>query len=132
MIHKKVIKTDKVAIILPTYSPGIGVKGGTLVFISGCLATDNEGKVVGKGDIEAQTKQACENIKAVLEACGGTMDNVVKFTNYFINRDDIPASAKVRCQYCKKPYPPSTSVVVKELVHKDWLVEIEAVAVLDK
>lgn len=132
MIHKKVIKTDKVRIWPETYSLGFEVKGGTLVFMAGCLATDSEGKLVGKGDIRAQTRQVCENMKAAIEACGGTMDNIVKITNYFTNRDDLLPSVQERIKYFNKPYPASTAVIVKGLLYEDALLEIEAVAVLDK
>ena len=132
MMNKKVIETEKVKIAVPTYSLGFEVKGGTLTVLAGCLAFDSEGNLVGKGDIEAQTRQICENMKAVLEAAGGSMDNIIKLTNYFTNRDDLIPSTKVRVQYFKKPYPASTAVIVSGLLHEDCLLEIEALAVLDK
>jgi reactive intermediate/imine deaminase len=132
MITKKVIETPKVSIAVPTYSLGFEVKGGTLIFIAGCLAFDSEGRVVGKGDIEAQTKQVCENMKAVMEACGGKMDDIVKVTNYLVNHEDLIPATKVRVTYFNKPYPASTAVIVKGLLDKDCLIEIEAIGVIDK
>ena len=132
MIYKKVIETSKVHIWPATYSLGFEIKGGTLVFLSGCLAIDSEGKLVGKDDIEAQTRQVCENLKAAMEACGGTLDNIIKLNIYLTNPDHIVASAKVRIQYFKKPYPGCTAVVVRQLLHEGCLLEIEAIAALDK
>lgn len=131
MIHKKAIEVDKL-FVRPTYSLGFEVKGGTLIFISGRLALDSKGNLVGKGDIEAQTRHIYESLKVVMEACGGTIDDIFKVTSYFTNADDILRSAKVRSAYLKKPYPASTSVVVKRLIHEEALLEVEAVALIDK
>src|SRR5215831_3878935 len=64
----------------PRYSQGILTEGGKVLFIAGQTASDKDGNVVGKGDIKAQTRQVFENIKAVLEAAGGSFDNVVMTT----------------------------------------------------
>lgn len=126
------INSEKLSKPLGPYSHGVKVKlnGTTLLFISGVVALDADGRVNGKGDIRAQTKQVLENLKAILEAEGATFKDIVKITNYYMNYDDYPIIAEVRSQYFKDWLPASTGVEVKRLIHKDLLVEIEAIAVL--
>ena len=93
---------------------------------------DADGSVVGKGDIEAQTRQVLENIKKCLAAAGATFDQVVKINVYSTNLDaHLGVIAKLRQEYFTKGPVASTTVQVSRLVHPDWLVEIEAIAVLD-
>ena len=126
------INSEKLSKPLGPYSHGVKVKlnGTTLLFISGVVALDADGRVNGKGDIRAQTKQVLENLKAILEVEGATFKDIVKITNYYMNYDDYPIIAEVRSQYFKDWLPASTGVEVKRLIHKDLLVEIEAIAVL--
>ncbi len=70
----------------PRYSQGIQTEGGRLLFIAGQTASDKNGNVVGKGDIKAQTRQVFDNIKAVLESAGGSLDNLVMTTTYITDR----------------------------------------------
>ncbi len=83
-----------------------------------------------KGDPEAQTRQAFKNMKAVLEAAGASMDDVVKLTTIAVRTADFPKIAAVRKEFFKEPYPASTTFVA-QLLNSDWLVEIEAIAVVD-
>jgi reactive intermediate/imine deaminase len=131
-MKKAIIDSDKLSKPLGPYSHGVKVKlnGTTLLFLSGIVALDANGRVVGKGDIRAQTKQVLENLKAILEAEGATFKDIVKITNYYMNYDDYPLIAEVRSQYFKDWLPASTGVEVKRLIHKDLLIEIEAIAVL--
>lgn len=131
-MKKTMIDSEKLSKPLGPYSHGVKVKlnGTTLLFISGVVALDADGRVNGKGDIRAQTKQVLENLKAILEAEGATFKDIVKITNYYMNYDDYPIIAEVRSQYFKDWLPASTGVEVKRLIHKDLLVEIEAIAVL--
>jgi enamine deaminase RidA (YjgF/YER057c/UK114 family) len=100
------------------------------LFLSGIVAFDDQGRVVGKGDIRAQTKQVLENLKVILEAEGATFKDIVKITNYYMNYGDYPLIAEVRAQYFKGWHPASTGVEVKRLIHEDLLIEIEAIVVL--
>lgn len=109
----------------------LAIRSGNLLFVSGMAAHDKEGKTVGVGDAEAQTRQALDNLKALVEAAGGTLDDVVKLTVFVRNIADRPEVNKVRAEYFREPYPSATLAEVTGLAGADWLVEIEAIAVLD-
>ena len=113
-------------------SHGVKVPAGNLVFVSGQVARNAEGELVGKGDIKAQTRQALENVKSMLETAGATMDDVVKVTVFVTNVEEHYSQIhEARAEYFKKDYPASTMVEVQALVNPDMLIEIEAVAVVD-
>src|SRR6478672_4531655 len=80
----------------PRYSQGILNSGGKLLFVAGQTASDKDGNVVGKGDIEAQTRQVFDNLRAVLKAAGGTLDNLVMTTTYITGRDYREGYNRVR------------------------------------
>jgi len=106
-------------------------KGGTPVFISGQVALDGQGKVVGEGDAAAQTEQVFRNLRTVVEACGGTLDDIVKINVYVTDAAYRPAIAAARQRHWKEgQYPASTYVVVSALAVPQLLVEIEAVAMI--
>ena len=105
-----------------------------MIFISGQVALNANGELVGAGDLKAQTIQAFENLKAVLAASGATFGDVVKF-GYFVKNYDpakVAAIRSVRDSYLPKGQPPpaSTLVGVQSLFRDDVLIEIEAVAVV--
>jgi len=104
--------------------------GGRLVFCSGAVAFGPDGKVVGEGDIAAQTRQVMENLKVALKAAGATFADVVKITNYVIDVSEYPKVAPVREEYLQKPYPASSMVEVRGLMIPELLIEIEAIAVV--
>lgn len=103
---------------------------GKVLHVSGQVAQDASGNVVGKGDIRAQTRQVLENIRAVLSSAGGTMDDVAKVTVFVTDMSGLAEIHEVRGQFFKPPYPASTLVEVRRLVRPDYLIEIEAVAVI--
>jgi len=106
-------------------------KSGTPVFISGQVALDADGKLVGEGDAAAQTEQVFKNLRTVVEACGGTFDDLVKITIFVTDAAYRPAVAAARQQHFKDGhYPASTYLVVSALAVPALLVEIEAVAVI--
>ena len=108
------------------------VKHGKLIYIAGQTSVDANGNLVGKGHIEAQTRQVLQNIQKCLEAAGATFDQVVKINVYSTDLDaHLAVIAKLRQEYFSKGPVASTTVQVPRLVHPDWLVEIEAIAVLD-
>lgn len=128
---RKVIQPKKLPDPRPRYSQGILVtKPGKLLFIAGQTAVDAKGNIVGKGNIEAQAKQVFENLKAVLKKAGGSIDNIVKTTTYITDIKYREGLNKIRRRYYKSTAPVSTLVVVKGLANKDYLVEIEGIAVL--
>ncbi len=114
------------------YSQGVKVKGGALVVISGQVSWDVQGNLVGKGDIRAQTRQVFENLKNMLASAGATFQDVVKLGIFLKNLEDFAPFREVRAQYLKPPFPPTTLLVVKSLAREEWLLEVEAMAVVEK
>lgn len=114
------------------YSNSVASKSGRMVFVAGQVAYDAEGKVVGKGDVAAQTRQVMENIKLGLEAAGATFDDVVKVVNYITDMDEFSKMAAVRREYLKEPHPVSTLVEVSGLMEPDLIIEIEAIAIVSE
>jgi 2-iminobutanoate/2-iminopropanoate deaminase len=114
----------------PTFSQGVKVDAKSLVFVSGQVAFDKNGNIVGKGDAYAQTMQALENMRLVLAEAGMTFDNVVSVKVYLKDMKDFEAVHRARAHYFLKEPPSSTLVQITQLVHPDLLVEIDAVAAL--
>jgi len=112
------------------YSNAVASAAGRMVFVAGQVAYDADGKVVGKGDAAAQTRQVMENIKLGLEAAGATFEHVVKVVNYITDIDEFPKMAAVRREYLKEPHPVSTLVEVSALMEPDLIIEIEAIAIV--
>ena len=126
----KVIQPKSLSDPRPRYSQGILAKGGKLLFIAGQTASDKDGNIVGRGDIEAQTHQVFKNLSAVLKEAGGSLENLVMTTTYITDREYREGYNRVRMQYYKTNPPTSTLVIVKGLAHPDYLIEINGVAVL--
>lgn len=103
---------------------------GRIVFISGMTARRPDGSIAGIGDITEQTRQVCENVKAAVEAAGGTLDDVCRVDVYVRNMEHFQAIHKVRAEYFKPPLPASTVVEVTKMTSPDYLIEISAIAVL--
>lgn len=103
---------------------------GRLVFISGMTARNTAGGVTGVGDITAQTHQVCQNLRAAIEAAGGTLDDIARVDVYVRDIADFEAIHAVRRQYFTGGAPASTMVEVSGFVDKDYLIEINAVGVL--
>ena len=111
------------------YSHVAEVRGGRLVYISGQIALDAQGKLVGKGDLEAQADQVFRNLGAALASVGCTARNVVKFTVYMRDVKDLAAYRRARDRFVGEgPRPASTLVEISKLVSEEFLIEIEAVA----
>ena len=104
---------------------------GRLVFVSGMTARNREGGVTGIGDITAQTHQVCQNLRAAMEAAGGTLDDIARVDVFVRNMEDFKAIREVRRQYFATGPPASTLVEVSKFVNKDYLIEINAIAVID-
>ena len=113
------------------YSQLAVVTGGTVVFIAGQVALDKSGNLVGKDDFKAQIQQVFENLKAAVEAAGGSFNDVVKLNSYFLDLSHLPDFREVRDKYIdvKKP-PTSTAIQVPRLARPEFLIEVEAVAVI--
>ena len=112
-----------------TFSPAVRV--GNLVFLSGTTATDEKGKIVGPGDIVAQTRQIFVKFEAVLKSVGGDLSNIVETTDYFLSLDDYNKTADLRRELFKgPPWPAATGVMVSGLIRPDALIEIKGIAAL--
>lgn len=112
------------------FSQMVSAEGNRWLFISGQVAVDERGEVMGKGDITVQTTQALENLKKALSAEGAAFSQVAKVTVYLTDMAHRQAVAEVRSAYFGEALPASTLVEVKALAHPDFLIEIEAIAIL--
>jgi|SRR5271154_1416454 len=112
------------------YAPVVTVVPGKLVFVSGLLARNQHGEVVGKDDMGAQIKQVGENLKVALEAAGATLANLVRTQTFTTDIDEFFKHVDVRMKYFGAALPTSTTVEVRRLSHPDFLVEVEAIAVI--
>jgi reactive intermediate/imine deaminase len=99
-----------------------------LIYVSGQVAVDEAGALVGKGDAAKQAEQVFKNIHRILTACGATIPDIVKLNWYFRNMGDRAAIGSVRDKFLGGHRPASTAVEVSRLVHEDWLIEVDCVA----
>ncbi len=109
----------------PALSPGVRV--GDLLFVSGNVAVDASGNLVGGSDCEAQSRQVMANIRAIVEAAGGKMEDVAKITCFITDINNYSGYSKVRSETWPSNPPASSTVVVVALVRPEWLVEVEAI-----
>ena len=126
-MNLKTISTNKAPGAVGPYSQGI--KANTLIFTSGQLPIVPETGELLKGDIQKETMQCLENVKAILEAEGATLENVAKVNIYIKNMDDFPLINEAYEKYFNK-HKPSRSCVEVSKLPKDGDIEIEAIAVL--
>ena len=116
------------------YGYAQAVKVGDTIYLSGQVSHDDEGKIVGLKDMEAQMRQAYANIKKVLAEYGATMDNVVDEI-LFVTDMDIAFAAAVKCRrevFSGTPIVASTIVQIQRLAFPDLMVEIRCVAKLER
>ncbi len=109
------------------------VHSGALAFIAGQLAVDACGNIVGMYDFDAQFAQVFENLEAILKGLSASFNDVVKFTTYLVQSDDIKKFMRARAAlfptlFANDSYPPNTLLVVDCLVKEQFLIEVEAVA----
>jgi 2-iminobutanoate/2-iminopropanoate deaminase len=128
------ITSKQLAPTLGLYSHGMRAPAGELVVVAGQVGMDATGRLVGPGDVAAQTTQTYENIRTVLAAAGCTMRDVVRFQTFLTHASDIDGFMRARREvfpqyYADGVYPPNTILVVSRLVQPELLVEIEAMAV---
>jgi len=127
----QVKRTNPPALSTPTgYTHIVEVTGpNRTIYISGQIAYDKDGKVVGAGDMKAQAEQVFRNLEAALTAAGATFSDVVKMNSYITDMSKVQAVRDVRAKYFTTAAPASTFVEVKGLVRPELLLEIEVVAV---
>ena len=124
------IETDRVAKTKKPYSQGVKVTSGTLVFTSGVISRDQDGQVVGKGDIREQTRQCLRNIAGIIEGGGGSLNDLVKMTVFITNLADYDGMNEIR-QEVLNDIDFGSSTVKVSLNNPEALIEIEAVASVD-
>lgn len=105
-------------------------KAGNLVSIAGQLSIDKDGNVVGEGDIQAQTKQALSNLEEAVKASGGTKEDIAAIRVYMTNREDLEGMRQARAGFWEGTPPASTLLFISGLVRPEFLIEIEALAVV--
>jgi enamine deaminase RidA (YjgF/YER057c/UK114 family) len=104
--------------------------GARFVYVSGQLARDARGSIVGKGDMAAQIRQVGENLRIALAAASAGLVDLVRTTTYVTDIDEFFKCADVRMEYFGPGLPTSTTVEVRRLSHPDFMVEIDAVAIV--
>jgi reactive intermediate/imine deaminase len=113
----------------PRYT--LGWKVGQTIYVAGQLPYDGEGNLIGHGDIKAQTRRVFENIRKIVEAGGGTMNDIVKLTVFVTDVRFREPYGEVRTEFFGPNPPASTLVQISNLAVPGALIEIEAVAALD-
>jgi enamine deaminase RidA (YjgF/YER057c/UK114 family) len=99
-----------------------------LIYVSGQVALDESGALVGKGDAAKQAEQVFKNIHRILTGSGASINDIVKLNWYFRNMSDRAAIAAARDRFLGAHRPASTAVEVSRLVNEDWLIEVDCVA----
>ena len=116
------------------WSQAVVAQGSRTVYVSGQVGINATGEVVGRGDLRQQAEQAWKNVQHALEAAGATFADVVKTNLYVVGLkpEHVPILRDVRAKFISGEHPPASTLVgVTALVGVDWLIEIEAVAVVD-
>jgi 2-iminobutanoate/2-iminopropanoate deaminase len=106
------------------------VRAGNTIYAAGQGAFDSDGRLVGRGDVVAQTRKVLDNLRLALEAGGGSLDDVTKVTVYLANVADRPAVNEVRKEYFGANKPASTLIGINQFAIDGMLIEIEAIAVV--
>lgn len=116
----------------PAYSQGVRASGpGTTLYVSGQVAQDSKGRIVGKGDFAAQAEQVMKNLKAMVEAGGGKLTDVVKLTFYLTDVRYRADLVPIREKHFGPKLPASTLITTPALAHPDYLLEVECVAFIE-
>lgn len=129
----KVITPKSLGTPLGMYSHGMASPAGEIVVVAGQVGIGGDGRVAGD-DVGSQTRQALTNVRAVVDAAGCAMTDVVRLQTFLTSADDIPGFMKARGEifpdlFPQGIYPPNTLVVVSRLVRPEFKVEIEAMAI---
>jgi len=126
-LNKTPIHTDSAPAAIGTYSQAI--RSGSLVFLSGQIPLDPETMEIVDGDFEARARRVFANLKAVTEAAGGTLDQIVKCTIYLTDLDNFATVNSVMAEFFEEPYPARAALGVASLP-KGSDVEAEAILAL--
>jgi 2-iminobutanoate/2-iminopropanoate deaminase len=113
------------------FSQGVIQGDGVVVHVTGQVAWDERSAIVGRGDAAVQMEQAIANVRTIVAAVGGILDDIVSMTIYFVDRADLPAIQQVRSRhFTAGTAPTSTLIQVPGLVVPDFLVEVVPLAVV--
>src|SRR5207245_238478 len=124
-------RTNPPTLAKPTgYTHVVEAIGGKTIYISGQIALDQDGKVVGQSDMKAQAEQVFKNLQAALTAAGATFKDVVKMNTYTTDVSQVQAVRDVRARYFGDTVPASTLVQVVHLARPEFMLEIEVIAVV--
>ena len=110
------------------FAMGVALGEGRPVLLKGQVALDRDGRLVGRGDMEAQLRQTLDNVAAALAHVGGDLGDTVSLTQYTTDIETFMTLGPVRTSYFTEPYPVTTTLQVARLYDPDVLVEIQAVA----
>ncbi len=117
------------------FSHGVLVSGGQLLFLAGQTSSDAEGNIMAPGDLVAQYEQVLRNLKAVVEAAGGKMQDIAKINIFVRDRDDYLAHLKqlgqVHRSFFGNYYPATALFEISRLFQDEAVIEIEGMAVLE-
>ena len=124
-------RTNPPTLSKPTgYTHVVEATGGKTVYVSGQIALDKDGKVVGEGDMQAQAEQVFKNLQTALAAAGATFKDVVKMNTYTTDMSQVQPIRDVRARYFGDTVPASTLVQVVRLARPEFMLEIEVIAVV--
>jgi reactive intermediate/imine deaminase len=112
------------------YRISLGLRVGNLLFISGQASSTEDGELVGAGDFDVQAEQVFSNLSKVLENGGASLADVVKVTIFLTDMGNLGRVVELRERYFTPPYPADTIVEVSALARPEWLIEIEAIAIV--
>ncbi len=131
-MKKEIIAPDNVHNPTGPIAHAQAVRVGNMVYVAGQVAFDQDGNMVGAGDVDAQIEQTFQNLKRVLEAAGSSLEKVVKVTHYSTNLEDCRKLRLARTKHLGTEIA-STGVIVKRLgsAERELLVEIDAIAIVD-
>ena len=106
-------------------------KAGKTLYIAGQVAKDVQGNLVGKGDFEAQARQVYTNLQNILKEVGGDLKNIVKMTTILTHYGYMESRKKIQHEFFGDIMPPNTLMIIESLASPDYMIEVEAIAVLD-
>lgn len=121
----------KLKSVHPTAGYSHAARAGNTLYIAGQVAKDSDGQLVGRGDFSAQARQVFTNLKNILEESEASLGHIVKMTTFLTDIRYRDVFRDIRREFFGEPFPPHTFLVVQSLAMPDYLIEVEAIAVLD-
>ena len=118
----------------PAFSQVATVRGGKTIYVSGQVALDEKGELVGRGDLRAQTRKVFENLELALAAAGAGFENLIKMNYYIVGYrpEHLAPIREVRSEYLSRTHPPASTLVGVEALFQDGvLIEVEGIAVVE-